>query len=207
MDFQYIFTGGVNEANVANAIGNISLFLVNGATKIIFFISSLGGDLESGIRLYDFLKSLPVPVETVAFGQVASAGVTIYLAGTERKCTKRASFFIHEGSFSNAYQNTSIKMLEETTQLLNNSNKKNIEIISLETGKSTVVVKKAIDAGTNMTASQAKSFGLVHATIDKLNLKQAQPPQPPQINPVPITPVPSVLPSVPPPPATPPTTT
>ncbi len=180
MDYQYIFVGSVTELNVTIAIGTISNFLLSGATKLNFFISSPGGDADAGFRLYDFLKSLPITVETIAFGQVSSVAVTIYLAGSRRTCTKGASFFIHEGSFSNAYQNTAIKIIDETIRQLNNLTKRTIDIISTETGKPVEQVEKIVKEGKLMTASQAKRFRLVNDTIEKLNLKQAPLPSPAQ---------------------------
>lgn len=47
-------------------------------------IQTDGGDVDSGLSIYDALRAFPRPVVTVGHGLVASIGVTVYLAGDRR---------------------------------------------------------------------------------------------------------------------------
>ncbi|RTZ39956.1 hypothetical protein EKL30_17005 [Candidimonas sp. SYP-B2681] len=71
------------------------LALQEGAQRLELRISSLGGCLASGFAAYGLLRSLPVPVRTHNNGNVESAAVVIYLAGSERTAATHSRFVIH----------------------------------------------------------------------------------------------------------------
>jgi Protease subunit of ATP-dependent Clp proteases len=52
--------------------------------KINILISSPGGSVFHGLSLYNYLKGLPIEIETYNFGSVDSIGVIIYCAGKKR---------------------------------------------------------------------------------------------------------------------------
>ena len=63
---------------------------------IWLFIKSDGGDIFSGFSAMDFIKSLSVPVYTVADGMCASAATFLLLAGRKRFMTKHTHILIHQ---------------------------------------------------------------------------------------------------------------
>jgi len=81
----YTLTGIIDPAAAqALAVFVNSQIYTTGATRLKVLISSTGGDVDSAIRMYSYLKSLPLEVETVAFGQVDSAANLVYLGGQRR---------------------------------------------------------------------------------------------------------------------------
>jgi ATP-dependent protease ClpP protease subunit len=65
------------------------------ATSYTVYINSEGGYVDVGFDIYDYLKSLTVPVNTVGVGLVASIATVIFMAGESRKLSKGAQFMIH----------------------------------------------------------------------------------------------------------------
>ena len=64
--------------------------------KTLYFIfSSNGGDVTSGITLFNFLKSLPVKVVMHNIGSIDSIATVIFLSGTERYAVDNSSFLFH----------------------------------------------------------------------------------------------------------------
>lgn len=62
---------------------------------LYFVFSSNGGDVSSGITLYNFLKSLPVKVVMHNIGSIDSIATVIFLSGAERYAVDNSSFLFH----------------------------------------------------------------------------------------------------------------
>lgn len=63
--------------------------------SLYFLISSNGGDVDPGIALYNFLKSLPLKVVMHNIGSIDSIANVVFLAGKERYASKHTSFLFH----------------------------------------------------------------------------------------------------------------
>lgn len=59
------------------------------------YINSEGGVVETGFEIYDYLKSLDKPVNTIGLGQVASIATVIFMAGEKRYLKPATNFLIH----------------------------------------------------------------------------------------------------------------
>jgi ATP-dependent Clp protease, protease subunit len=140
--------------------------------RLKLMISSGGGDVDSAIRIYAYLKSLPIEVTTIGFSQIDSAANIIFLGGEIRLAVKNCRFFLHEGTFTIGNPTASLHIHEETLTILKELLKKHIDILSKETGKSTADVKKTLEEGRILTTEQAKEFGLVQDIIEKLPLSK-----------------------------------
>lgn len=62
---------------------------------IIVNINTPGGEVNEGYAIYDRLRALGKKIITRGFGQVASIGTIIMLAGDEREISKSVDFLIH----------------------------------------------------------------------------------------------------------------
>lgn len=63
--------------------------------SITLWINNRGGDLTHGYALYDYIRSMRMPVVTKAHGFVGSSGVLIMLAGDKRIALPHTRFLIH----------------------------------------------------------------------------------------------------------------
>jgi len=97
----YVFMDGVSHETIRPVIE--WMLHENFVTKrrrkeLLLMICSDGGDLEPAFALIDVMKSSHIPIKTVGLGQIASAGLLIFLAGTpgRRVLTPNTSILSHQ---------------------------------------------------------------------------------------------------------------
>ena len=64
-------------------------------------ITSPGGDLNAGFALIDVMRGSAIPIRTIGLGQIASAGLMIFIAGEkgQRILTPNTSILSHQYSW------------------------------------------------------------------------------------------------------------
>ncbi len=141
-------------------------------SKINLIISSPGGEVQSSIELYDYIKGLPddIEVNTYAIGQVYSGAVLLYCTGKERFAHSRSEFLIH-GVRIDAAKKT-IKQLEE--EIIPDVKKRSGEIAKIiikETGRKEEDVREDLKGEKKMNAKEAKEYGLINKDIEDKIIK------------------------------------
>lgn len=70
-------------------------------TILNLIINSPGGDLNSAYAIIDLMQSSQIPIRTIGLGQIQSAGIMIFMAGTkgERVLTPNTSIMSHQYSW------------------------------------------------------------------------------------------------------------
>jgi ATP-dependent protease ClpP protease subunit len=59
------------------------------------YINSEGGVVETGFEIYDYLRSIGKPINTIGVSQVASIATIVFMAGDSRKLKTGTNFLIH----------------------------------------------------------------------------------------------------------------
>jgi ATP-dependent Clp protease protease subunit len=100
----YVFMGEVDTESVKPVIEWILLenhVIKKRKKELLLMVCSSGGELESGFALIDVMNSSAIPIKTVGLGQVASAGLLIFLAGHagRRVLTPNTSILSHQYSW------------------------------------------------------------------------------------------------------------
>ncbi len=172
----YTITGGIDINTAHNFITYINQQIYSSnIEKLKILISSTGGDVDSAIRIYSYLKALSIDIETIALSQIDSAANIIYAAGTKRIAIKGCRFFLHEGTFTTGSQSATLHIHEEALTIFKELLKKHVWILSKETGKKEKEISKILQDSIILTAEKAKELGLVHEILEKLPLtKQTQ---------------------------------
>jgi ATP-dependent Clp protease protease subunit len=69
--------------------------------ELLLMICSEGGDMSSAFALIDVMRSSRLPIKTVGLGQIGSAGLLIFLAGSKgrRVLTPNTSILSHQFSW------------------------------------------------------------------------------------------------------------
>lgn len=100
----YVFMGEVDAESIKPVIEWI--LYENYVTKkkrkeLLLMVCSEGGIVEHAFALIDVMRSSPVPIKTVGLGQIASAGLLIFLAGApgRRILTPNTSILSHQFSW------------------------------------------------------------------------------------------------------------
>ena len=91
--------------NLRSAI--LEALQVGNAKNLCLYLSSEGGDLNSGFTAYNFIRALPVPVTAINIGTVESIAVLMFLACDERLIVPEGRFLLH--SFNWNFGNIAVK--------------------------------------------------------------------------------------------------
>ena len=65
-------------------------------TEITLYINSPGGEVASGLALYDVMQAVRCPVRTVCVGTAASMAALLFAAGKRREMLPHARLMIHD---------------------------------------------------------------------------------------------------------------
>ncbi len=151
---------------VANAIVAQLLFLAREDPQkpIRMYINSPGGQVYSGMAIYDTMQQVECPVSTVAVGFTASFGTVLLTAGTKgmRYALPNATIHMHQPLGGAQGQATDIEIqAQEILRLRSDLN----EILSYHTGQSIEKIEKDTDRDLYMHAQQAMEYGLVDSVL------------------------------------------
>ena len=133
-------------------------------------LSSPGGDVFSGLAIYDVVKMLVdqgIEVNVVAHGMVASMAVPILQAGTKRFALPNAHIMIHQISLQ-GLSATEINQLEDSVKDTMKINARLIRIITERCG----VTEKKLTADSKkkdllFSAEEARDYGK-HGLVDEV---------------------------------------
>ena len=99
MNVNILFTGGVTPELAAQFHAVCAEVARAKVTQLSVYIASRGGDVTSGLAMYNALKLLPCKVRTVNLGQCGSIAATLYMAGAVRQAMPDSSFFLHAACY------------------------------------------------------------------------------------------------------------
>jgi len=166
----FTLTGDINASNIQNLIHffNCQIIEQNYTDTLTIFLSSIGGDIDSAIRAYDFLKSVPNKIHTIGFGQIDSAAITLLLSGDKRTVIEKTRFRFHEPTYYMQQADSVLSFFEERVRLFQQLDTRMKEITSKQTGKSLAQINKLYANGKILNTTEAKSLGLVHEIVNEM---------------------------------------
>jgi ATP-dependent Clp protease protease subunit len=94
------FSGPINQMSTQLVISQVVGLVTQGVTDIHLLMSTPGGEVMSGITLYNTLRGLPIHLTTHNVGNVDSIGTAVYLAGERRLACAQATFMFHGVGFA-----------------------------------------------------------------------------------------------------------
>lgn len=63
---------------------------------ITLYINSPGGEVQSGLALYDVMQAVSCPIRTVCLGMAASMAALLFIAGDDREILPHSRVMIHD---------------------------------------------------------------------------------------------------------------
>lgn len=169
-----IFLGTPIDDQVANAIVAQLIFLAGEDPKreISIYINSPGGEVYSGLAIYDTMQYIPCEIATYCVGMAASMASIILMAGTRGKrfALPHSRILIHQGStgFRGAIPDVEIQA-RETMRLIGTL----LEINALHTGQTLERIRKDTERDFYMTPDEAKDYGIIDEVIVPMALATA----------------------------------
>lgn len=167
LEDRIIFLGTEINSQVANIINAQLLYLesVDSKKDIMLYINSPGGDVYSGMSIYDTMQFIKPDVQTICIGMAASMASVLLAAGTKGKrfTLPNSMIMIHQPLVQGmSGQATDIEIhAKELLRIKKNLN----GILADKTKKPLKQIEQDVERDYFMTASEAKSYGLVDDII------------------------------------------
>src|SRR5438874_11206806 len=151
-----IFIGDMIEDTMANLIIAQLLFLESEDPEkdISLYINSPGGQVTSGLAIYDTMQYVRAPVSTICIGIAASMAAVLLAAGAKGKryALPNSRIMIHQGSggFRGNAPDAVIQMKEWEFLVQRNN-----ELLAKHTGKTLEMIQKDTDRDHFMSPEEA----------------------------------------------------
>ena len=161
-----IFVGTAIDDQIANVVVAQLLYLSHeDPDKMIqMYINSPGGQIYSGLAIYDTMKMIPNKISTVAVGVTASFGTVLLAAGTkgQRYALPHATIHMHQPLGGAEGQASDIEI--QAREILRLKARLN-QIMSDSTGQTLEVIERDTDRNFYLEADQAVEYGLVDQVL------------------------------------------
>src|SRR5205823_1279847 len=158
--------GPVHDA-VASLICAQLLFLEseNPTKDISFYINSPGGVVTSGLAVYDTMQYIRPNISTLVYGQAASAGSLLLMAGHKGKrfSLPNARIMIHQPSGGAQGQATDIEI--HAREILLTRARLNQTYVK-HTGRTIEEIERAMERDKFFSPGEAKEFGLIDDVLE-----------------------------------------
>jgi ATP-dependent Clp protease protease subunit len=159
-----IFLGDTIEDHLANLVIAQLLFLESEDPQkdISLYINSPGGQVTSGLAIYDTMQYLRAPVSTICIGLAASMAAVLLAAGAKGKryALPNSRVMIHQGSggFRGNAPDAVIQMREWEYLV-----QRNHEILARHTGQPLDKIIADTDRDHFMGPEEARDYGIIDA--------------------------------------------
>lgn len=160
-----ILNGEIN-SETANIVVAQLLYLDSiNHNDINLYINSPGGEITSGMAIYDTMNFIKSDVTTICIGISASMAAFLLSSGTKGKrlCLPNAEVMIHQPLGGAQGQATEIKIAAE--RILKLKDKIN-KIMAKNTGKPLKEIEKDTERDYFLSAIDAKKYGLIDKIIE-----------------------------------------
>ena len=161
-----IFVGTPIDDQVANVVVAQLLYLSreDADREISMYINSPGGQIYSGLAIFDTMRMIPNKISTVAVGVTASFGTVLLTAGTKghRYALPHATIHMHQPLGGAQGQASDIEI--QAKEILRLKARLN-EIMSESTGQPIDVIERDTERDFYMSADQAVEYGLVDKVL------------------------------------------
>ncbi len=133
---------------------------------IMMYINSPGGSVSAGLAIYDTMNYIKCDVNTICVGMAASMAAVLLSSGAKGKrfALPNSEIMIHQPLGGAQGQASDIAIHAE--HILKTKKKLN-KILAGNTNQPLEVIEKDTDRDNFLSASEAKSYGLVDKIFDK----------------------------------------
>jgi ATP-dependent Clp protease protease subunit len=159
----------VNDETASLIVAQMLFLEANDPDKDInFYINSPGGSITSGFAIYDTIKYIKCDVSTICIGLAASMGSFLLASGSKGKrfALPNSEILIHQPLISGGIQGQATDIKIHADWLLKTKTKIN-RLYSDMTGQSLDKIEKDVERDFYMTATDAKTYGLIDGILEK----------------------------------------
>ena len=162
-----IFLGTPIDDQVANAVVAQLVYLAgeDPDKEISIYINSPGGEVISGLAIYDTMQYIQAPIATYCVGMAASMAAILLLAGSpgRRSALPHSRVLIHQGS--TGIGRSAVPDLEVFARETLRTTTMMMETIAKHTGQPVDKVRRDTERDYYMTADEAREYGIIDQVI------------------------------------------
>ena len=162
LEDRVVFLSGQVTNELANLVVAQLIYLESkDPTKdISLYINSPGGEVTAGMAIYDTMRYIRCDVSTICIGMAASMGAFLLASGAKGKrfALPNSEIMIHQVLGGSQGQASDVEI--QTKQLLKTKQKLN-KLLAENVGKPVSVVEKDTDRDNDLTAEEAKEYGII----------------------------------------------
>ncbi len=163
-----VFIGSPIDDAVANLVIAQLLFLESEDPDkdINLYINSPGGNVDSGLGIYDTMQYIKSDISTICVGMAASMAAVLLAAGTKGKrfALPHSRIMVHQPMGGTKGQAVDIEIhAKEILRLRESLN----HILSNHTGQPVEKISKDTDRDYFMSVEQATEYGIIDSVLEK----------------------------------------
>ena len=129
-------------------------------------INSPGGEINSGMAIYDVIQASKAPIRMFCIGRAYSMGAVLFSSGNPgRYMLPHSELMLHEPLIGNRVSGNSSSIQSISESLLETKRRMN-QILARHTGKSEEEVEKATSYDHYYSPEESREFGLCDEIVD-----------------------------------------
>lgn len=163
-----IYCTGEIDAETANSIivQLHFLSLENPSEGITLYINSPGGEVSSGLAVYDAMQAVSCPVKTICIGMAASMAALLFASGDQREMLPHGRVLIHDPLIAGGGIQGSALKIDSVAKDLMQTRETVGRILAKHTGHSLEEVLEKTATDCYFSAPEAVAWGLADCIID-----------------------------------------
>jgi ATP-dependent Clp protease protease subunit len=162
-------TGYISDETASDIVATMLYLDCVEKRKISLYINSEGGDIRNIFMIYDMMKLLSSPIETVCIGSAECESALLLAAGTKgmRFATKNSVICLNQ-LLSNSPSQADMTIAETLLKENKNNNNKFVKELSKNIKKSVKILKKDIEREKYFTSIAAKKYGIIDDIVGSI---------------------------------------
>ena len=134
------------------------------AAEITIFFNSPGGEVQSGLAIYDTMRAVSCPIRTVCLGMAGSMAALLFISGDQRDMLPHSRVMIHDPLLQGGVSGSALEVKTIADNLMRTRDI-TAEIIAEHTGKTIDEVLETTVHDAYFEAEEAVAYGLADRVI------------------------------------------
>lgn len=157
--------GEINEDTALEFVKKVMYLNNEGNEKIDVFISSPGGEINSGLLMYDAITGSKAPIRMVCIGKAYSMGAILFACAKERVMLPNSELMLHQPLLGGRVSGNASSIKSISDSLLETKEKMN-KILAKHTGKGEEEIDEATSFDHYFSPVEAIEFNLADKIVD-----------------------------------------
>lgn len=136
-------------------------------TEITLYINSPGGEVASGLALYDVMQAVRCPVRTVCVGTAASMAALLFAAGKRREMLPHARLMIHDPLIAGGIGGSALH-IDSVSRDLMRTRETTAQLLAKHSGHTLEEVYEKTAKDTYFEAEEAVAWGLADCVAHEI---------------------------------------